>query len=81
MAFAESGFAQFVASPSGRVVRVLAGLALMYLGVSVGGSRGLVLVLVGVIPVLAGVLDLCFISRLLGGPLRGAEIRGLRNGT
>ena len=64
-----------MASPTGRIVRVAAGILLIYLGVSIGTAMGWVVVVVGLVPLSAGLLDLCFISALLGGPIRGKQIR------
>ncbi len=76
MSFAQSAFAQFVSSPAGRIIRVVAGLALIAWGYALSGQTvGTVLMAVGLLPLLAGALDLCVLSALLGGPLSGAEIR------
>jgi hypothetical protein len=77
--FGRSGFAQFISSPAGRVARIVAGLILIALGYrSRAGAGGIVLIVVGFIPLLAGLFDLCVISGLLGGPLSGSRIRALR---
>jgi hypothetical protein len=41
-----------------------------------GSGMGVVLIIVGFVPLAAGALDLCLISALLGGPISGAKIRG-----
>ena len=70
-------FAKFMSSGLGRAIRIIAGLALIALGVFyVSGTWGLVLIIVGIVPLVAGVLDMCFIGALLlGTPLRGDEVR------
>ena len=79
MGFAESGFAQFMSSPAGRIVRIVAGLALILWGYSARTTTlGLVLMVVGLVPLIAGAFDLCFFSALLGGPMGGARIRALK---
>ena len=75
MAFADTSFARFVASPAGRIVRVVAGLLLIYVGWSIGSTMGWVLLVIGLVPLSAGLLDLCFVSALLGGPIQGKQIR------
>ncbi|MFO1183534.1 MAG: DUF2892 domain-containing protein [Bauldia sp.] len=76
MRFAETGFAQFLASMSGRVLRALAGIALIAVGAAFRDTGwGLALVAVGLVPLAAGVFDVCLLSPLLGGPLSGAHIR------
>ncbi len=73
--FCETGFAQFINSPAGRIARIVAGIALIAWGYTQGGgSLGLVLMVVGLVPLLAGVFNWCLISALLGGPIRGALI-------
>jgi hypothetical protein len=44
-------------------------------GIAMGDTGGTVLAIAGVLPLSAGVLDLCYASALFGGPLRGEEIR------
>lgn len=76
MAFVQSGLAQFLASAAGRTVRALAGLALIWWGFSHrAGAIGIVILLVGLVPLAAGIFDFCVLSRLLGGPFSGATIR------
>lgn len=73
--FGRSGFARFMNSPTGRVSRVVAGVALIGWGYTrLGSTAGIVLIVIGCVPLLAGVFDLCLISALLGGPISG---RGL----
>jgi hypothetical protein len=75
--FGRSGFAKFVNSPAGRLVRIVAGLGLIGWGYTQGASAtGIVLVAVGLVPLGAGVFNLCIISALLGGPISGASISG-----
>jgi hypothetical protein len=71
------GFAKFMSSTLGRVVRIVAGIALIALGlVVVGGAGGILLALIGAIPFIAGLLDICIIGAIfMGTPLRGAEVR------
>lgn len=64
----------FMASPAGRLARVVAGLVLIVLGLVIGGA-GLVLAVVGLVPLLAGALDVCLLAPLFGKPLRGAQMR------
>lgn len=79
MSFARSGFAQFIASAAGRLLRIVAGLGLIAWGYTMrDASGGVALMVVGLVPLLAGVFDLCLISPLLGGPLSGRRIRASR---
>ena len=77
--FGRSGVARFINSPAGRVLRLVAGTGLIGYGFLQRSSQvGPVLMVVGFIPLLAGALDLCLISGLLGGPFRGTTLRGDR---
>ncbi len=70
------GFAKFMSSGLGRGLRIVAGLALIMIGLfSVGGTGGILLAVVGVVPLAAGVLDVCLFAPVFGGPLKGAEAR------
>lgn len=70
------GFAKFMSSGLGRGLRIVVGLALIAIGlVSVGGTGGLILALVGIVPLLAGVFDVCLFAPLFGAPLKGADVR------
>jgi len=63
-------------SSTGRVTRILVGLALIAWGYTqLGNPFGIILILVGLIPLSAGLFDFCFISALLGGPLSGSKVR------
>jgi hypothetical protein len=74
--FAHTGFARFINTVAGRIVRLVAGIALIVWGYSLlDETLGIVLIIVGLIPSLAGALDLCVISALLGGPLSGKKLR------
>lgn len=69
-------FVSFMASTSGRVVRVLAGLGLLIWGLfGLGSTVGIVVAIVGLVPLVAGVFDFCVFAPLFGNPLSGARIR------
>ena len=69
-------FVKFMASTTGRIVRVIAGLALILWGVlGLGGTTGIILAVVGAVPFLAGVFDFCVFAPLFGNPLSGKKIR------
>ncbi len=60
-------FIHFIQSPIGRLLRVIVGAAVMAVGVwQVGGAWGIVIAIVGAIPLIAGVLGVCLISPLFG---------------
>jgi hypothetical protein len=73
--FGRSGFARFVNSSAGRLARIIAGVGLIGWGYTQrDGVTGVVLMVVGLVPLAAGVFNLCLISALLGGPISGARI-------
>jgi Inner membrane protein YgaP-like, transmembrane domain len=66
----------FLASSTGRIVRIVAGLALIAWGLlSLGGTIGIVVAVIGVVPLAAGLLDFCIFAPLFGRPLSGPKIR------
>jgi hypothetical protein len=76
MAFAQSPFGQFMASPAGRVLRVVAGAVLVVWGIwGLKGTAGVVIAIIGLVPLGAGLFDVCVLSALFGGPFSGREIR------
>ena len=67
-------FFSFMASPAGRAVRVVAGLVLVVLGALLGGAWWL-LAAIGLVPLLAGALDVCLLAPLFHRPLRAVDAR------
>lgn len=55
----------------GRAVRVVAGLVLIAAGIATGGAVGLALAVVGLVPLAAGLLNMCLLGPMLHAPLRG----------
>lgn len=77
--FAASWFGQFMASGLGRAVRIVAGVGLIAGGLmAIGGTVGYVVAAIGLVPLLAGLFDVCVFSRLFGGPFSGSAIRACR---
>ncbi len=74
--FGRSGFAKFINSPAGRIARLVVGFVLIVWGYTqLNTGMGIVLIIIGLVPLAAGAFDLCLISALLGGPISGARIR------
>jgi hypothetical protein len=69
-------FARFMASPAGRLLRIVFGVALVFYGFQgLGGSVwGIALAAFGTVAVIAGVFNLCLIAGLLGAPFRGRDV-------
>ncbi len=69
-------FVSFMASTAGRVLRAVVGIVLVYVGwVTMGGTGGIIVALVGLVMIAAGVFDFCLFAPLFGNPLSGKKIR------
>lgn len=69
-------FVKFMVSPAGRLLRIVAGIILIALGLLVvKDTGGIVLAIVGLVPLAAGVFDLCLFAPLFGWSLSGKENR------
>ncbi len=70
-------FISWMASSAGRITRIVAGAALILVGLfAVHSTAGTVaLVVVGLVPLLAGVFDFCVFAPLFGNPFNGSKIR------
>jgi len=67
---------RFLASSAGRVVRAIAGFALIVVGLAVvGGAIGWILAIVGLVPLAAGLFDWCVFAPLFGLPFAGPRLR------
>jgi hypothetical protein len=61
---------QLMNSRAGRVARSLAGLALIGTGLAIGGTGGMAVAVIGLVPLAAGTAGACLIAPLLRLPLR-----------
>ncbi|HEY8870692.1 MAG TPA: YgaP-like transmembrane domain [Candidatus Limnocylindrales bacterium] len=67
---------KFLVSPAGRITRVVAGFALIAWGLLVlGGTAGIVVAVVGAVPLLAGTFDFCVFAPLFGYWISGPRTR------
>ncbi len=67
---------KFLASGMGRWIRVIAGVILIALGLLVvKDTGGIILAVVGLVPLLAGVFDFCVFALLFGAAFSGSKIR------
>ncbi|NDJ86397.1 MAG: DUF2892 domain-containing protein [Chloroflexi bacterium] len=67
-------FAKFMAQIPGRAVRIIAGVAIIALGLLVVGDiAGIIIAVIGVAPILAGVFNVCLIAPIIGAPFSGKE--------
>lgn len=70
------GLFRFLAGPTGRAVRMVAGLALIAIGIwLVGGLWGWIVATIGLVPFGAGTLDKCVFAPLFGFPFDGQQLR------
>ena len=69
-------FVTFMTSNQGRMMRVIAGIVLMSIGLFViKDTLGTILALIALVPIAGGVLDFCVAGVLMGYPFRGAKAR------
>ena len=73
-------FASFMSSAAGRILRILVGLGLIGWGVFLivttsNITVGILLAVVGLLPLVAGLVDVCIFAPLFGAPLSGAKVR------
>lgn len=65
----------FIASRTGRWVRILAGTGLVLGGLGTRSPQGAVVALTGLVPLLSGALDLFLLGPLFGLPVKGVDVR------
>jgi hypothetical protein len=70
-----------MASPGGRILRIVLGIVLSIIGSSLflngdDGSEtlGLIIGVIAIVPILAGVMNWCLIGPLLGAPFNGKDL-------
>lgn len=63
-------FVAWMSKPAGRILRIVAGLILIGVGLYFQGLWGYVVAVVGVVPILAGVFNFCLLGPLLGASFR-----------
>jgi uncharacterized membrane protein len=70
------GFARFMSSLFGRLLRIVAGIALAIVGLAaVQGVVGIILAVVGVVVFAAGAANFCIFASLFGGPFWAKDIK------
>ena len=70
-------FVSFMASTAGRILRIVVGILLIVWGwFGMGFSTvGIIVAVIGLVPLVAGVFDFCVFAPLFGNPLSGANPR------
>jgi hypothetical protein len=68
------GFVNFMRSGAGRGARIAAGVAIIAVGLAaVGGGAGVVIALIGLVPLAAGIFNFCLFAPLIGMDLMGRK--------
>ena len=71
-------FLSFMNTRPGRMIRVVGGLAVLIVGLVVGGGLGTALAVFSVLPIATGVFGLCPINPLVGQPMRSCAVPARR---
>jgi uncharacterized protein YjeT (DUF2065 family) len=70
------GFARFMSSLAGRLLRIVAGIAIIVVGlVVVHGTVGIILAIIGLVVLAAGLFNFCIFAPLFGGPFWAKDIK------
>lgn len=67
-------FLTFMNTPTGRGIRIVAGFALLALGLVLGGGAGVALALFAILPIATGVFGICPVNPLFGQPMRACSV-------
>jgi hypothetical protein len=71
-----AGLFRFLASSTGRAARIVAGIVLILVGlIWVQSTVGWILVVIGLVPLLAGLFDKCVFAPLFNLPFAGPNLR------
>ena len=65
---------RFMAHPSGRAGRILAGLVIMGIGIVVGGTAGWIVMAVGLVPIVVSAINVCLLAPVFRAPFRGTKV-------
>ncbi len=66
-------FASFMASGLGRGLRIVVGAILIFFGIYAGGAGGWIVAIIGLVPMIAGLMNVCLFAPLMGAPFRGRD--------
>ena len=69
------GFVSFIVSPAGRIFRIVIGLAMIAAGVQNPSINGILLAVIGLVPLAAGAFDVCVLGKMFGGSFQGDKMR------
>ena len=69
-------FVLFMSSTAGRIARIVAGIVLITWGlIGLAGITGVIVAVVGAVPLVAGLFDFCLFAPLFGSPMSGPKVR------
>lgn len=68
-------FVKFMVGGRGRALRIIAGLLLIGIGAFLLPEENWVLIVIGIIPLVAGLFDFCLLAPLMGYYLSGKKTR------
>ncbi|MDQ7025898.1 MAG: DUF2892 domain-containing protein [Anaerolineae bacterium] len=69
-------FVKFMSSGAGRLLRIVAGIAIVAGGLlALDGTVGIVVAVIGLVPLAAGLFDFCVFAPLFGNPFSGSKVR------
>ncbi len=75
------GFVNFMRSWAGRLLRITLGAVIVWFGLTrVGETAGTILALIGLVPIAAGVFNVCLLGPLFGVTLMGQPKPGTTQG-
>jgi hypothetical protein len=66
---------KFLVNPAGRATRIVAGIALLAAGFVTGGIAGIVIGAIGLVPLVAGIFDVCVFAPMFGYFFSGPRTR------
>ena len=68
-------YLSFSVSPAGRWAKILVGAAIIGYGLTLPKKERSLIVAMSLLPIAAGLLDLCLLGPFVGGHLKGSEMR------
>lgn len=69
------GFVKFMVNGAGRALRIIAGIALILCGFLLFNTPNWIMIIIGLIPLSAGIFDFCLLAPLFGYYFSGAKTR------
>ena len=71
-----NSFFRFMVTRTGSIIRMMVGLILIVVGICWGqGTAGYIMVIIGLVPILAGIFDKCLFAALFKLPSDGSALR------